>query len=142
MDKRYVPDASVIIKWVLGDKQEPDQEKAQELLEAWAGGRIEIVAPDLWQYEVGNFLGRTLYEEAQAHMELLLGLGITSAKLTPSIFGRCFKWMKTKGVTFYDASYLSVAVESSGILVTADEKFARRMENEGNICILKNLKVL
>jgi predicted nucleic acid-binding protein len=72
-------------------------------------------------------------------MELLLGLGITSVRLAPSVFGRCFLWMKTKGVTFYDASYLALAVESKGILVTADEKFARKMENEGDICVLKNL---
>ncbi len=84
-------------------------------------------------------MGRTLHEEAQSHMELLLGLGITSVKLTPSIFRRCFLWMKTRNVTFYDASYLAVAVESAATLITADEKFAHKMENEGNICVLKNL---
>lgn len=53
-------DASVILKWVLGSRHEPDQVKAMGLLSAWAAGSITISAPSLWQYEVGNFLGREL----------------------------------------------------------------------------------
>lgn len=62
--KRYVVDASIIIKWVLGDEREPDQRKAYEFLQEWVHGRAEIFAPSLWHYEVGNFLGREIPEEA------------------------------------------------------------------------------
>jgi len=55
---RFVVDASVILKWVLGDERESDQDKALDLLNAWVEGRAELLAPSLWEYEVGNFLGR------------------------------------------------------------------------------------
>jgi hypothetical protein len=49
--KNYVVDASIIIKWVLGDEKEPDHEKAMGLLNAWGEGDAYISAPKLWQYE-------------------------------------------------------------------------------------------
>ena len=48
--KWYVVDASVIIKWIVGDENEPDQEKAFDLLNAWMKGIVELSAPALWQY--------------------------------------------------------------------------------------------
>jgi predicted nucleic acid-binding protein len=46
----YVVDASIIIKWVLGDEREEDHSKALHLLNAWVEGRVEIAAPMIWQY--------------------------------------------------------------------------------------------
>lgn len=80
--KRYVVDASVILKWVLGDREEHDHEKATELLNAWAEGRVELLAPTLWEYEVGNFLGREFPEEAMARMSRLLDLGLKGLPLS------------------------------------------------------------
>ncbi len=45
--KRVVVDASVILKWVLGDRLETDHEKAMDLLDAWVDGRVEVFAPTL-----------------------------------------------------------------------------------------------
>jgi len=42
-------------------------------------------------------------------------------------------------VTFYDAAYLTVAVETQGILVTAHEQFVKKMNGLGNLCLLANL---
>jgi len=54
--EKYTTDASVILKWVLGDKAEADQKKAMALLTGWVEGTWEIFVPVLWQFEVGNFL--------------------------------------------------------------------------------------
>ena len=135
----YVVDASVILKWVLGSEREADHGKAQGLLNAWAKGRIELSAPLLWQYEVGDFLGREIPEEAAEKMALLLDLKITSAELNESMFRECFAWMNKHGVTFYDASYLALAQETQGTLVTADKKFARKMGASDHVCLLKDL---
>jgi len=64
----YVVDASVILKWLLGDREEADQAKAVELLTGWAEGRNELWAPALWEYEVANFLGREFPDEAERRM--------------------------------------------------------------------------
>jgi predicted nucleic acid-binding protein len=139
--EKYVLDASVILKFVLGDQQEPDQEKALHLLNAWADGTVELTAPTLWQYEVGNFLGRQLPQEAMEKMDLLLNLAIPAMDLNESAFGQCFSWMKQDQVTFYDASYLAVAFEIEGTLITADESFVRKMEQTGRICLFKDFKL-
>ena len=88
--RSYVVDASVILKWVLGSERESDQGSAMALLNAWVEGRVELLAPLLWQYEVGNFLGRELHRQAAEKMDLLLNLNIRSVDLTGTIFRRCF----------------------------------------------------
>ena len=135
----YVVDASVILKWVLGDREEPDQGPAVGLLTRWAEGKDDLRAPALWEYEVANFLGRELPDEAEGKMEMLRRLEIKSVALTDTIIKRCFQWMKTKKVTFYDASYLAVAVETGAVLVTADEKFAKKMGKGEPLAALKDL---
>jgi len=137
--RRYVVDASVILKWVLGDERESDQDKAMKLLNAWVEGAAELSAPTLWQYEVGNFLGRELPEESAEKMDLLLNLNIKSVDLADSIFRRCFNWMRQKNVSFYDVSYLAVALEIQATLITADETFVKKMEEMDRICLLKHL---
>ena len=137
--RRYVADASVILKWVVGDEQEPDQDKALKLLDTWVEGGAELSAPALWQYEVGNFLGRALPEEAAEKMDLLLNLNIKSVDLTDSIFRRCFNWMREEKVSFYDVSYLAVAFEIEATLITADEAFVKKMQKTDCICLLKHL---
>jgi predicted nucleic acid-binding protein len=137
--KNYVVDASVILKWVVGNKRESDYEKAVALLETWTKGDIELSAPILWQYEVGNFLGRSLQDEAMDTMSLLLNLNIKNVVLSNDMINRCFSWMRQKKVTFYDVSYLAAASEIKGTLITADEKFTDEMRKTNRICLLKNL---
>jgi predicted nucleic acid-binding protein len=135
----YVVDASVLLKWVLGDRVEPDQEKAVELLTGWAEGRDAIWAPVLWEYEVANFLGREIPDEAEAKMTMLRGLDIRSVALTDAMVKQCFALMKAKKVTFYDACYLAVALEVGATLVTADERFVKKMGRGEPLIALKDL---
>ena len=123
----YVIDASVILKWVVGNREEPDQEKALGLLASWSEGKLDLWAPTLWEYEVANFLGREFAPEARSKMEMLRNLGIRGMALTDTMIEQCFLWMETKKVTFYDAAYLAAAHEVGAVLVTADEKFVRKM---------------
>ena len=72
-------------------------------------------------------------------MTLLLELGIQSVDLSNANIERCFAWMVQHAVTFYNASYLAVAFEIQGTLVTADENFCKKMGNVGRICLLRDL---
>ncbi len=107
--QRYVVDASVILKWVLGDERGSDQDKALDLLKTWAEGRSELLAPSLWEYEVGNFLGRLFPGQASAKMNLIVDLKLPSIPLIGSMHRLCFDWISQNGVTFYDACYLALA---------------------------------
>jgi len=71
-------------------------------------------------------------------MNLLLNLNIRNVALTNNMVNRCFSWMRQKRNTFYDASYLAMAFEVQGALITADEKFAKKMGKTNRICLLKN----
>ncbi|OPY79872.1 MAG: PIN domain protein [Syntrophorhabdus sp. PtaU1.Bin153] len=135
----YVVDASVILKWVLGDEKEPDQIKAMQLLNAWTTGDAAISAPTLWQYEVGNFLGREVPEEAKEKMDLLLDLRIRNVELSDNMYQLCFTWMREYKISFYDASYLAVAYDIQAMLVTADERFARKLGKVNHLCALKEI---
>ena len=137
--KTYVVDASVILKWVVGDDREADQRRAMDLLAAWADGSADIAAASLWQYEVGNFLGRQLGQEAMEKMDSLLKLRIRAVNLNAHMIQRCFSWMKQRGVTFYDASYLAVALEIGATLITADQRFVKKMQEADQIRLLRDL---
>ena len=43
-----IPDASVILKWVLPSADEADADRALALRDAIASGVIHALAPDLW----------------------------------------------------------------------------------------------
>ena len=49
-----VPDASVILKWVLEKEDESDYPQALQLQHAFLAQEVEIRLPTLWRYEVGN----------------------------------------------------------------------------------------
>jgi predicted nucleic acid-binding protein len=135
----YVVDASVILKWVLGDEKEPDHEKAVDLLRFWTEGGAELMAPSLWKYEVGNFLGRNLQQNARDKMNLLINLNIGNVELSKTMYEQCFSWMDKNKVTFYDACYLAAAFEVQGILITADQNFVSKMGKTKKICLLTNI---
>lgn len=141
MIAEYVVDASVILKWILCDETEPDQEKAILLLKAWTAGTVDISVPSLWKYEVGNFLGRELSEEAEEKMKLLLNLNIRTMELSEAGYRLCFKWMKENKVSFYDAAYLAVAYELQATLVTADSQFIKKMSEKEHISLLKDIHI-
>ena len=137
--KKYVVDASVILKWVLEEDESTERDKALDLLNTWAEDRIRIYAPPIWQYEVGNFLGREMPSEAEEKMSLLLDLHIGEVPLDEKICRRCFSWMQGGKVTFYEAVYLSSAIEVQGMLITADEQLLKKMNNTDGLCLLKQL---
>ena len=138
--KKYIVDASIILKWVLEKKNEPDHDKATGLLHAWLSADVVIAAPSLWIYEVANILGRALPDEANQKMKLLINLQIAIVDCSEQMILRCFAWMNEHQVTFYDAVYLAAAYATDAVLLTSDEKFREKMKNDDRICLLKNLE--
>ena len=137
--KKYVVDASVILKWVLGKEREPDHEKAMKLLQMWTAGDIELLSPELWKYEVGNLLERVIPDLASEKMSLLLDLKIRDVGLSFSAISRCFSLMKQSKVTFYDAAYFATTYEVGGTLITADENFARKVKEPKKVSLIEEL---
>ena len=126
-----VPDASVILKWVLPSSDEPDVEYALTLRDAIASGDVQALVPGLWIYEVGNTLARRLPELASSMLDALLRFGLVVAPESPAWLQEVLGLTKRYGVTFYDAAYHAHAIINGGVFVTADAGYVRRAEEAG-----------
>lgn len=126
-----VPDASVLLKWGLDPLEEDNLEQAALLQEAWLDGRIDILLPGIWAFEVGNVLALKKPAHAEELMEIFLGYRIPEVETTPELCRATFRLMKACRVAFYDAVYHAVADMHQGTLVTADEAYHRKTAGAG-----------
>ena len=132
-----VPDASVVLKWVLDSPDEADRTQALALRSAWLEGQCHLAVPSVWAYEVGNVLGLKAPRQAPDLLKLLFALELDelSARLTAN---RALNLMRRFGVTFYDAVYHAAALERNGTLVTADSRYLAKAASEGHVILLRN----
>ena len=136
-----VPDASIILKWVLERENEPDFKKAIRILRDYLDERISIYLPNLWRYEVGNILGQKQPKLAKELMKTLLSYQFDEEPLNEEYCLQILDLMlKLKTVSFYVASYHVLAIRKRGIYVTADRLYYRHAVNEGSIALLLDIK--
>ena len=133
-----VPDASVLLKWGLNPSGEDDQEQAALLQNEWLDGRIALLLPRIWAFEVGNVLARKKPAHAEKLMEIFLGYRLPEEETTPELCRVTFRLMKACQVTFYDAVYHAVALLRKGVLVTADEGYFRKAGSKGRVVLLRD----
>lgn len=127
MQRVIVPDASVILKWVLDADDEPGHAAAELLLARWRQSEVELRVPSLWRYEVGNVLALKRPLDAREALLALFDLGLPEVALDGPLASRSVELAQAHGITFYDAAYLAVAVAHHALLITADSKLLRRL---------------
>ncbi len=136
--KVVVPDASVILKWVLPDpKGEQDLETALRLRDYAATGRISIKVPSLWLYEIGNTLTRRFADRSQDLLEALMAFGLEESGMDSKQLNQAVLLTRRYNVTFYDAAYHALALTEKGVFVTADAKYVRKAGKAGAVVVLK-----
>jgi predicted nucleic acid-binding protein len=133
MTRVLVPDASVILKWLLPPEREPDARVALSLLDRFVEGDLMLAVPPLWYYEVANTVARLAPEAAAELLRELRRLGMAEIAVGDSIEGRALDCVRQFDVTFYDAVYYATAVEISGELVTADRRFSSRLGSDSRV---------
>ena len=132
-----VPDASVILKWVLEREDEPGHAQAMKLQEAMLAENIEIRVPTLWRYEVGNVLGLKKPVMATELMGALLAYEFDEVPLRTEYALAVLEHMQeVKGVTFYDAAYHVLALRTKGLYLTADTAYVKRAKRKGHVSLL------
>ena len=72
-----IPDASVILKWVLPRNISPFQDEALTIRDAAISEKISLIVPPLWRYEVGNTLTRLVPDNALQLIKLCESVGLT-----------------------------------------------------------------
>jgi len=136
----FVPDASVILKWVLSSPAEPERDRALHLRDQWLAGRVRLVVPGLWSYEVGNTVGRREPRLAAELMATLLALEMEELPVV-AWYRRALGLVRRHAVSFYDASYHAVALEVGGALVTADAAYVRKAGSAGAVVPIGRLEL-
>ena len=125
--KPLVVDASVAIKWFI---PEEGSIEAVKLL----GGRHTLIAPDLIRPEVCSILwklcSRRLLTSDQARriIDDFLSLSVEIHD-SESLVALAFDIAAATGRTVYDCLYLALAIETGGVMITADKRLANALKN-------------
>lgn len=119
-----VVDSSVITKW-LNKKDEEHLDKANSILEDTKTGKVELLAPELAKYEVGNVLltGKKLTpQEASISAGTVYSLPVAFVAETQDLSNQTFDIAYKNKLTYYDASFMSLAKQYDATLVTDNIK--------------------
>jgi predicted nucleic acid-binding protein len=129
MAAKIVVDTSVLIKW-FKTRDEDLLKEARTLLREVETRPVEVHVPALLLYEVGNILllktglkGAAL-DDAITHLESLPF--IVAPPATP-LLKRAARLGRELVLTFYDASFLALAIELDCPYVTADRRLFERI---------------
>jgi len=131
--KCYVLDASVVCRFLLAEDL---SDKAEEVLRDFLEGRLDLMAPKLVVYEVGNTLWRAVsqgllhLEEALEKLSYLSGLGIASIELGDDEHAEALRLSVRKEATYYDSVYVVSAKTTSATLLTADDDLCEKARGE------------
>jgi predicted nucleic acid-binding protein len=124
MAAKIVVDTSVLIKWFKA-RDEDLLKEAGALLREVETRPIEVHVPALLLYELGNVLllktrlGVAALDGAIARLETL---PFTVAPPATPLLKRAARLGRELGLTFYDASFVALAVELDCPYVTADRQ--------------------
>jgi len=122
MAAKIVVDTSVLIKWIK-TKDEDLVNEARRLLTDIERRPLEAHVPALLLYEVGNILLLKTDLDAAGLNEALSNLEdlpFTVAPPATPLLKRAARLGKELSLTFYDASFLALAVELDCPFITAD----------------------
>lgn len=126
---RYVLDASVALEWVL---TEPDSDVADRLRDDFRKGVHDLIAPDVFPFEVGHALTRAERRglipagSAEPH---LLDVRTTAPRIHAGLplLLRAMALSSQHRIGVYDCLYVALAEQQGCELVTADERPLRTL---------------
>src|ERR1700690_4327462 len=133
-----VPDASVLLKWVLPSDDEPDTDRALNLRTTILEESVRALLPSLWLYEVGNTVARRFPTYAETWMSALMKFELQEAPPTQAWLTKTLELTSKHEVTFYDAAYHALAFIHKGVFVTADTRYVNKVSDPGTVVALSD----
>ena len=119
-----VVDSSVIIKWLSVDK-EKHLEEADRILKDAQNGKAVLISSELAKYEVGNvllFSKKLSSEQAKIVLTRFYNLPLSFIIESEELARETFSLAESLKITYYDASFLSLAKKYGATLVTDNIK--------------------
>jgi len=135
MAEKVVLDSSVLVKW-FKTRDEDLVEEARLLLAEADGRALEVHVPALLLYEVGNILLKKTrldgpgLKEAVRHLASLPFIVAPPAGL---LLVRSARLGRELDLTFYDASFLALAIELDCTCITADRRLYERARDRAPV---------
>lgn len=124
MSETLVLDASVGLRIVQDD--EAGHEEARECLARALAQGWDVVAPDLYLYEVGNVIARSRTKSHRAE-RLLEAYGLVEVvRPSADALQRALAIAGDGKPSFYDAAYVALAEDVNGTLWTEDREVLKR----------------
>jgi predicted nucleic acid-binding protein len=128
----FVIDASIASAWCFPDEQ-TDYTKA--VFRAVTSSTGDAVAPRLWAYEIRNSIlmglrrGRISKPDSEQFLASLNELNVRLSE--PASYDNVFSLAQERGLTVYDAAYLSIAMQEGLPLASLDRQLVRAAETAG-----------
>lgn len=122
--KLLIVDTSVALKW-LNQDNEQNIDIADKILKDARDGKVEILAPELLKYEIGNALlyGKKIAsEDIDELLSIFYSLPISFIAENGELGSSTYVLAKNLGVTYYDAAFMSLAKQYDATLVTDNVK--------------------
>ena len=128
--KPVVVDSSVTVKWI-NEINEKLLVQADELLADAQAGSVNLLAPELSKYEIGNALLNKKLSFLQAYQSLstVYQLPITFVPETEELANETYRIAQQGSITYYDASFVALAERENAILVTDNIKHQGKDSN-------------
>jgi predicted nucleic acid-binding protein len=141
--KVYIVDASVAVRFLLiGDLSE----KARLVLEGFRDDVIELKAPSLVRYEVGNTLWKAVRQrlisasEASQKFSDFLKLQLDSVELDEQECLDALSWAVENNTTYYDSVYVKASEKTGATLLTADDALHEKASKDVPTMHLRSLE--
>lgn len=121
--KPIVVDSSVTVKWI-NQIDEGLLDKADKLLSDAQAGSVNLLAPELSKYEIGNALLNKKLNLPMAYESLgtVYQLPVTFMPESEELAKQTYKVALQDRITYYDASFIALAQQESATLVTENIK--------------------
>lgn len=124
-------DANVIAKWFI---DEENTDKALEIRDQFLRGTFMIIEPTLLIYELGNVFWKhpaKSPEDVERDFKAFFDIGLHFLDVAkPEMLGAIHETARSLGITFYDATYLTVAEKEGCTLITADEQLQKKVRGD------------
>ena len=121
MVESYVVDASVVAKWF--NRGEEFEKESDYLRRAWISDKIQLESPSHLLFEVASSVWKNPnigIRKAASLAKVLVEAGPSLNNLTESMAEQTMLVARRRRITFYDASYLTLARLRSLPLISVD----------------------
>jgi len=132
-----------VLKWFV-QSDESDWSQARELRAAYVQKRCTLSCPEFLVLELANALRtgrRFTAAEIKVIAESFRTLDLVLEALRWSTLAKAVELAASLNAAVYDSYFLASAIESSSILVTADDLFVRKVGRHPNLSALRQLRL-